>query len=117
MVTSKRCGSKAVAVNVLRDGDIAFGGERRKQIKTLKNETDLVAAELGSLGIAHRRKIVAIDQNFAARSLGQAADHVEERRFSATRWAHHRDRFAGLYFKIYPAQRRHLHLARAIQLP
>ncbi len=53
---------KAVAMNVLRDGNVASSGERWKQIETLEDETDLAAAKFGARRIAHFGQIVAVHQ-------------------------------------------------------
>ena len=88
-----------------------------KQIEALEHEADLVPAQFGALGVAHGGQIVAVHQHFAPGSLRQAADHVEQRRLAAARRAHHRHGFAGHHLEIHAAQRRHFHLARAVELP
>src|SRR5205085_2409617 len=108
---------EAVAVNKLRDGDVAFGSQSGKQIEALENETDFVAAELRALPVAQCREVVAVNQDFATRRLRQAADHVKKRRLAASRRPHDRNRFSGQDLKIYAAQGRHFHLARLIELP
>src|SRR5271163_4424532 len=100
---------ESVAMNILRDGDVAFGGERGQQIKTLEDEADFVAAELGTLGIAHGGKIVAVDENSSFGGFRQAADNVEQGRFAAARGTHDGYGFAGLDFEVHAAKRRHFH--------
>ena len=91
---------EAVSVNELSDGDIALRGQRRKQIKSLEDETDLVAAQFRARGIAHFVRSLPSTRTSPREALRQAADHVEERRFSASRWAHHGDRLAGRTSKL-----------------
>src|SRR6267143_1552454 len=43
---------ESVAMNKLRNGDIALGRERGEQIETLKDEADFVAAQFGARGVA-----------------------------------------------------------------
>jgi len=74
---------KAISVNELRDGDVAFGRESRKQIETLEDEADFVATEPGALGVAHGGEFVAVDEDRAFGSLRHAADYVEQGRFPA----------------------------------
>ena len=57
---------ESVAMNKLRDSDVALGGQRRQQIESLKHETDFAAAEFGALSVAHVGQIVAVNQHFAA---------------------------------------------------
>ena len=60
----KAVGIESVAVNVLRDGDIAVSVERGQEVKSLKHKTDFVAAEFGAVRIAHFTEIVAAYQNY-----------------------------------------------------
>ena len=69
---------ESVSVNVLRNRDIALGRQRRQQIKSLKNKSDLVPAKFGAFRIAHRHQVVAVYQYVSARSLGQTAQHVKQ---------------------------------------
>ena len=108
---------KAVAVNVLRDGDVAAGVERRQQVEPLKNEADLVPPQLGAFGVAHGGQIVAVHQDAPPRSLRQPSQHIEQRRFAAAGRPHHADEFSGQHFEIHAAQRRNFHLSRVVQLP
>ena len=45
-------GIEPVAMNKLGDGDIAFGRQGRKQVESLKDEADFVAAQFGAGGVA-----------------------------------------------------------------
>src|SRR5271163_774825 len=108
---------EAVAVDVLSNGDIAFGGERRKEIKALKNEADFMAAELSPLCVRHRGKIVAVHENITARGLREAANDIEKRRFPAAGRAHDRNGFAGEHIKIDSAKSGNFDFAGVIELP
>ena len=70
---------EAVAVNVLRDGDIAAGVERRQKVESLKYEADLESPQLGPLRVAHGGQIVAVHQDAPPRSLRQPSEHVKQR--------------------------------------
>ena len=51
---------ESISMDKLCDGDVAFCGERRQQIKTLKHETNFVPAKLGALRVAHGGQLIAI---------------------------------------------------------
>ena len=108
---------EAIPVNELRDGDVALGGEGRKQIETLKDEADFVATEPGALGVAHGGKFVAVDEDRAFGSLRHAADYVEQRRFAAAGGSHNCYSLAGLDFEIHAAQGGDFHFSGTIELP
>ena len=90
-----------VTMNKLRDGDISFGRQSREQIESLKDEADLVAAQFGTRCVAQFGEVIPVDQHFAARGLGQAANHVQQRRLAAAGRPHDGDRFPGLHFEIH----------------
>ena len=92
---------ESVAMNKLRDGDIPFGRQSREQIESLKDEADLVAAQFGTRCVAQFGEVIPVDQHFAARGLGQAANHVQQRRLAAAGRPHDGDRFPGLHFEIH----------------
>jgi hypothetical protein len=108
---------EAISMDELGDGDVAFGAERRKQIETLKDEADFVAAQAGALGVAHGGEFVAIDEDSASGSLRHTADYVEQGGFAAAGGSHNRYGFAGLHFKIHAAQSGDFHFARTVELP
>ena len=110
-------GVETISVNELGDGNVAFGGESRKQIETLKDETDFVATEAGALGVTHGGEFVAVDEDRAFGSLRHAADYVEQRRFAAAGGSHNGYGLAGLHFEIDAAQSGDFHFARTIELP
>ena len=108
---------EAISVNELRDGDIAFSAERRKQIETLEDEADFVATEPGAFGVAHGGEFIAVDEDRTFGSLGHTADYVEQGRFAAARGSHDRYGLAGFHFEIHAAQRGDFHFSGTIELP
>jgi len=50
---------ETITVNELRDGDVAFGLSVGSKLNR-ETEADLVAAQLGACGIAHRGQIIAV---------------------------------------------------------
>src|SRR5579862_6778312 len=102
---------------MLGQGDIVVGVERKKQIESLEDETYIVAAQQGARSIAHFGEVVSIEQNAAAGRLSQAADHVQERGFAASRWTHDRNEFTLKYLDAHAAQGRHVHLAGPVNFP
>ena len=68
---------EAVAVDVLRDGDVALGGTAPgSRLKRWNTKPILWRRSFGTLRIGHRRKVVAIHVHLAARSLRQTADYI-----------------------------------------
>jgi hypothetical protein len=108
---------EAVAVDVLRDGNVAVSVERGQQVEALEDETHLVPAQLGAFGVAHRREVVAVHQHAPPSGLRQPANHVKQRGLAAARGPHHRHELARQDLKIHPAQGRHANLVRVINLP
>ena len=108
---------KAISVDELRDGDVAFGAEGGKQIETLKDEANFVATKPGALGVAHGGEFVAVDEDRAFGSLRHAADYVEQGRFAAPGRSHNCYGLAGFDFEIHAAQGGDFHFAGTIELP
>ena len=108
---------KAVAVDVLGNGDVAESVESGQQVEALEDEAHLVTPQLGALGVGHRRQVVAVHQHAPAAGPGQTANHVEQRGFAAARRPHHGYKLAGQHLEVHPAQGRDFDLARAVELP
>lgn len=106
---------ETVAVDELSNGDIASGGQGGKKIEALEDEPDLTAAQLGSLGVTHGGQIVAIHEDAAFRGFGQAANYIEERRFSAARGSHNRHRLAWCHCEVHSAEGGDVHFAGAVE--
>ena len=102
---------------MLRDGDVPARVERRQQIEPLKYESDLVPAQLGAFGVAHRDQVVAVHQNAPSRGLRQPSQHVKQGRLAAARRTHDGDELAGQHLEVDAAQRRNFHFPRVVQLP
>jgi hypothetical protein len=108
---------ETIAVDMLGQGDIPAGIECGQQVEALEHKTNFVAAQFGALAVAHRGKIVAVEENMPASCLRQPADHVEQGRLPATRRPHDGHKFAREHFHVHAAERQHLKLAGAIDLP
>src|SRR6266850_1160600 len=65
---------KAVAMNELRDGDVALCRKGREQIEALEDEADLVAAQFGARCVTQGRQIIAVYQDLPTGRLRQPAD-------------------------------------------
>jgi len=50
-------------MDVLSNGDVAFGSHGGKQIEALEDETDFAAAEFGALGVGHGREVIAVHKH------------------------------------------------------
>src|SRR4051794_27104057 len=66
--------------------DIFEGSQRRHQIEALKNESDVVKAEIGRLLVAHLSYVVVADANSSASRLVDDTKHVKQCRLAAARW-------------------------------
>ncbi len=108
---------ESVRANVLGENDIVVGVERGQEIEALEDKANFVAAQHGAGGVGHGGEIVAVEKDFPARGLRQAANHVEHCGFSATGRAHDGNKFAGKNLDVDAAQGGHVHLARAINFP
>ena len=108
---------KSIAVNVLGDGDISAGVQRRQKVKSLEDKADLESPQLGSLGVAHGGQIVSVHQDAAPGSLRQAPEHIQQRRLPAAGRTHHADEFSGQNLEIHAPQCRNFHLAGVVELP
>ncbi len=54
-----------VTVNAFREPQISLGCERGKEIESLKHETNLAAANVGSLGVTSSSQILVIHDDAA----------------------------------------------------
>src|SRR5437773_12300729 len=59
-----------------------------KEIKRLKNKTDLAIANGGQLIIRHAGNVASIEFVASGTRRIEAAEHVHERRFAASTWPH-----------------------------
>ena len=105
-----------VAGNVKSDADVVTRGERGQEIEFLKDETDLLATEVGTLGVCGMGKVGAIDQHASGVCLCQASEDVEESGLAAARWANNAEEFSALHFKGDAAYRGDVHFADSIRL-
>jgi hypothetical protein len=102
---------------MLGDGDIAKSVQCGQEVESLEDETQLVPAQPGTLRIGHGREIVSIHEDPSFGRLRQSSNDVEQSRFTTSRGAHHRDKFARQDIEIYSPQRGNLDFARAISFP
>ena len=102
---------------MLGKNDIVVSVERGQKIEALKDEANFVAAQHGAGRVGHGGEIVAVEKDFSAGGLGQAANHMEHSGFSATGRAHDGNKFAGKNLDVDAAQGGHVQLARAVNFP
>src|SRR6266852_717680 len=110
-------GIEAIAMDELRDGDVALGGQSGQQIETLENEANFMPPQLGTRRVTELRQIVAVDEDMPAGGLRQSAYHVKKRRFSTARRTHNRNGFSRQNFEVDAAKRRHFDLTSPVELP
>src|SRR6188474_611822 len=98
-------------VNFLCKLQISVCRKCRKKVKTLKYESDLSPSNIGAFCIGNFRKVFPIDKDRSAGRRKQAAEEMQQRRFSAARWAHDRHKLPALYVKRNTPKRRHVKLS------
>lgn len=76
-----------------RELDVFPRGGAREQVKTLKNETELVIANVGELIALKFGNVDAIEEKSAAGRAIEAAEDVHEGRFAGSARAHEGDEF------------------------
>src|SRR5215472_7883448 len=106
----------AMSGNVPCNLDVTFGRKRRQEIKLLEDKTDFAAAQAGTIGIRHRRKVDPINDHTARIGVRKAAQDVEERRLAAPGGADDGDELSFAYLKGYTAERLHVDFADAVGL-
>ena len=73
-----------------RQRDVLGRREHRQQVEELKDEPDVVTAQLGQLRVVERRDLDAGDRDLARRRPVQPGEDVHQRRLARARRAHHR---------------------------
>ena len=81
--------------DVVRDLDIAHGGEGGQEIEALEDEADAGATEPGALRVGEPGELGAFDRNGAGGGLGEAAEDVEEGGFAGAGRSDDGDELAG----------------------
>jgi 16S rRNA (cytidine1402-2'-O)-methyltransferase len=99
------------AAQMQRNRDVLQARERRQKIEELKNEADFVAAYVRQGVIGELAELRAVDRDLAGSRVIEAADQVEERRFSRAGRAHDPNHLTAGDFKIDAVQRRDAPLA------
>ena len=110
-------GVEAVALDLLRQDDVAAGGEAGEEVEALEDEADGAAAKQGAVGVAHLAQVVAVDPHDAGGGRGEAAEDVEQRGLAAARGAHDGHYLAFMDFEVHPAQGRDFDPAGMVNLP
>ena len=99
-----------------RQLDIFESGRAGQQIEVLKDEPDLVIANVRQLIAIERGNIGFIKHVSAGCRPIETTENIHECRFAGTARAHQRDKFAALDFERDAAHRVHFHLAGAVRL-
>jgi len=66
-----------------RHGDVLVGGQRRDEVKELKDESDLLAAKPRERVFVEPRDVDAVDQHLSGRGRVEPRDQAEQRGLSA----------------------------------
>ena len=82
----------------------------------MKDEPDLLVADVGQLVAVELRNVNAVEKIFSARGPVEAAERVHHRGFARTARAHQRDEFALENFQRHAAHGLHLDLAGLVGL-
>ena len=77
-----------------RQLDVRLRARAGEQVEALEDEADVAVAHLGALVVGERRDVAAGEPVGARRGAIEAAEDVQQRRFSAARWPDDRDGFA-----------------------
>ena len=110
-------GIEAVAVDMLGEGDVVARGEGGEEIEFLEDESDFMAAKLGSGGVTERGEVVAIEHDTSTRGAGEATHHMQHGGFTASGGPHDGKEIAGHDFDAYTTKGLNLQLTGAINLP
>src|ERR1700722_2144602 len=70
--------------NIVGDLDIAHGRKRRQEVEPLEDKANLCAPHLRAFRIGELGEVDAVDQHRSSGGSGEAAEDVEEGRFSRT---------------------------------
>src|SRR2546423_3209683 len=96
--------------------DVVDGARPRNQVEGLEHEPDLSIADPGQLVVSQRRDVIAVQDVATRGRLVEAADQVHQRALARTRGAHDGDELTLRDMKGKALERRHLHLAGAVDL-
>ncbi len=104
-------GSGAAAQQFVGQEDVLFGGERGNQLVTLKDESDLAAADHGELVFAEAGDIGAVQHDAARGDRVEAGQQTEQRALAAAGSAHDGHELSGWDLEVDSAE--NLHAVRA----
>src|SRR6266404_1336262 len=79
------------------DEDVFRGGQRRYQMKRLEDKANLRAAKLSQFVFAHRGDVLTVNSDFAGGGRIESRNQAQERGFTATRGADHRNELSVWY--------------------
>src|SRR5699024_4724284 len=102
------------AGNVQGQRDVLLRGQRRDEVECLEDEADVVAAQLGQLGVSQLRDVDVTDV-YGAGSRGVQGGHaMHERGFARTRRSHDGGELTGEKVDVDAAQSDHLRIAMPV---
>ena len=104
------------AGDLVRDFDVAHGGEGWKEVKALKDKAYFGFAQARAGAVREWGEIDAVDGDGAGGGLGEAAEDVEEGGFARTGGADDGDELAGGDLEADAPEGRNLNLSSAIRL-
>src|SRR5512145_2342925 len=90
--------------DVERHGDVLDRGELRQEVVELVDETQGGVSYAPALGLAHRAERLAPHEDAAAGGRVEAAEHVQQRRFSGARAPDDGDALARAHVQVHAAQ-------------
>ena len=97
-----------------REDDVLLGREHGEEVEELEDEADVLAPELGQLGVPELRDGGAVDLDLALGRAVEAGEDVHERRLAGARRAHDGGELAALDVERDAAQRSHRGVALAV---
>src|SRR5688572_29854328 len=75
------------ATQLERDLHVLRGGERRDELKALKDEPDFFPPQAGARVLGHQAEVRTVQDHRAVRRGIQTSEQAEQRRLAASRWS------------------------------
>src|SRR5262249_748209 len=97
-----------LAAHVQRQADIVQRGERRKQMKGLEDEADMLAPQFGELFRSEIRRRLPADPNDTLVWRQDAAEHRQQRGLAAAGRTHQQRQLTAMHSEVNAAERLHL---------
>ena len=104
------------AGDIQRNVNVRLGIEGGQQVELLENESDLVLAQPGAVGVGKLREVGAVNHHATRVGARKSAQQVEKRGFAAARGAYDADKFSLLHIKGDTPQGGNIDLAHAVGL-